>query len=252
MNEHFWQEENDPHALLGALFPPRSHGSIEHQTRKCRRYLLECARRQWDRLPGVCRTIAALTEVFAEDPRKEGRLRAQLSPIAEHLMNSNGEEGDLRDAARALTSAGEEEVPGGVLSRLDPRDRSVSTTEVPAEPFTEAEWRGLAALVYLPLFPNTPPFTWVPRELHSTELLREIYYNPYFFIPFKPEWRTTNVLPMARGMYDTRDFSAMPILADALQDAGCTDTTILNHCRHAPINTHVRGCWVLDLVLNRK
>ena len=49
-------------------------------------------------------------------------------------------------------------------------------------------------------------------------------------------------------MYESRDFSAMPILADALQDARCDSDDILNHCRD-PKQVHVRGCWVADLVL---
>jgi hypothetical protein len=51
-------------------------------------------------------------------------------------------------------------------------------------------------------------------------------------------------------MYDTRDFGVMPILADALQDAGCDNDDILAHCREANAN-HVRGCWVVDLVLGK-
>ena len=51
-------------------------------------------------------------------------------------------------------------------------------------------------------------------------------------------------------MYDARDFSAMPILADALQDAGCDSDDILNHCRSGGV--HVRGCWVVDLVLGKE
>ncbi|MDY3562094.1 hypothetical protein R5W23_003540 [Gemmata sp. JC673] len=50
-------------------------------------------------------------------------------------------------------------------------------------------------------------------------------------------------------MYESRDFSAMPILADALQDAGCDRADILDHCRGP--GQHVRGCWVVDLVLNK-
>jgi|GEM_PF-3135832 len=52
-------------------------------------------------------------------------------------------------------------------------------------------------------------------------------------------------------MYDSRDFGAMPILADALQDAGCGNEDILKHCRD-PHATHVRGCWVVDLVLAKE
>jgi hypothetical protein len=51
-------------------------------------------------------------------------------------------------------------------------------------------------------------------------------------------------------MYDSREFSAMPILADALQDAGCDSHDILDHCRGP--GPHVRGCWVVDLVLAKE
>ena len=52
-------------------------------------------------------------------------------------------------------------------------------------------------------------------------------------------------------MYDRREFSAMPILADALQDAGCDNDDVLNHCRDTPAK-HLRGCWVLDGVLGKE
>jgi hypothetical protein len=58
-------------------------------------------------------------------------------------------------------------------------------------------------------------------------------------------------MSLARQMYDSRDFGAMPILADALQDAGCDSDTLLNHLRDAK-QTHVRGCWALDLVLGKE
>jgi hypothetical protein len=55
----------------------------------------------------------------------------------------------------------------------------------------------------------------------------------------------------ARGIYEDRAFDRTPILADALQDAGCDNDDVLNHCRDTTL-THVRGCWVIDLVLDRK
>jgi hypothetical protein len=67
---------------------------------------------------------------------------------------------------------------------------------------------------------------------------------------FNPAWRTDTAVSLARAMYDARDFSAMPILADALQDAGCDSDAILSHCRDTSL-THVRGCWVTDLVLGK-
>jgi hypothetical protein len=62
------------------------------------------------------------------------------------------------------------------------------------------------------------------------------------------EQRTPTVLALARQMYNSRDFSAMPILADALQDAGCDSEKILDHCRD-PNGIHARGCWVIDYVI---
>jgi hypothetical protein len=55
---------------------------------------------------------------------------------------------------------------------------------------------------------------------------------------------------LARQMYESRDFGTMLILADALQDAGCNSEDILSHCRNTNA-THVRGCWVVDLVLGK-
>jgi len=78
-------------------------------------------------------------------------------------------------------------------------------------------------------------------------LLRDVFGNPFQKIKFDKRYRTDTVLSLVRTMYDSRDFSAMPILADALQDAGCDNDDILNHCRDADA-THVRGCWVVDLV----
>ncbi|MBM3981711.1 MAG: hypothetical protein FJ304_15840 [Planctomycetes bacterium] len=70
-------------------------------------------------------------------------------------------------------------------------------------------------------------------------------------VAFKPAWRTTDVMLLARGIYDAKAFDRMPILADALQDAGCDSDDILNHCRDAA-QVHVRGCWVVDAVLGKE
>ena len=80
--------------------------------------------------------------------------------------------------------------------------------------------------------------------------LREIFGNPFRPVHFDPAWRTDTALAIARQMYESREFGAAPILADALQDAGCENDDILAHCRD-PHATHVRGCWVCDLVLGK-
>jgi hypothetical protein len=84
----------------------------------------------------------------------------------------------------------------------------------------------------------------------QADVLRDIFGNPYRRPPaVAGAWRTSTAAALARRMYDTRDFSAMPILADALQDAGCESAEILDHCRGP--GPHVRGCWVVDLVLGK-
>jgi len=82
------------------------------------------------------------------------------------------------------------------------------------------------------------------------DIIRDIFGNPYRKVNFHKQWRTDTAVALAKQMYDSRDFSAMPILADALQDAGCDNDDILNHCRD-PKQVHVRGCWVVDLVMGR-
>jgi hypothetical protein len=80
-------------------------------------------------------------------------------------------------------------------------------------------------------------------------LLRDIFGNPFRSLTFEPDWCTSTAVALAQQMYDSRDFSAMPILADALQDAGSDNVDILDHCRGP--GPHVRGCWVVDLVLGK-
>jgi hypothetical protein len=80
-------------------------------------------------------------------------------------------------------------------------------------------------------------------------LIRDICGSPFHPVTVDPEWFTPTVVSLARQMYDTRDFSQMPILADALQDAGCDNADVLDHCRGD--GPHVRGCWVVDRVLGK-
>src|SRR4030095_5855343 len=75
------------------------------------------------------------------------------------------------------------------------------------------------------------PSRTFPQELHPLPLFRDIAGNPYRPVKFKPEWRTDTAVSLARQMYEAREFSAMPILADALQDAGGDSEDILDHCR---------------------
>jgi hypothetical protein len=81
-------------------------------------------------------------------------------------------------------------------------------------------------------------------------LLFDIFGNPFHPITLNPSWLTPTVLTLATGIYNERAFDRMPILADALQDAGCDSEEILNHCRQP--GEHVRGCWAVDLLTGRE
>jgi hypothetical protein len=94
-----------------------------------------------------------------------------------------------------------------------------------------------------------------PNELkHQADLLRCIF-GPLPFRPvvIDPSWLTWNggtIPKLAEAIYDERRFGDLPILADALEEAGCTDADTLAHCRSG--GEHVRGCWVVDLLLGRE
>ncbi|HLW65869.1 MAG TPA: hypothetical protein VKS79_11155, partial [Gemmataceae bacterium] len=84
-------------------------------------------------------------------------------------------------------------------------------------------------------------------------LVREVFGNPSRAFDVNPDWlawKCGTVAALTRGIYEERAFDRMPILADALEEAGCQTADILTHCRHA--NRHFRGCWVIDLLLGLK
>ena len=88
------------------------------------------------------------------------------------------------------------------------------------------------------------------EESEQARLLRDIVGNPFRRVTLDPAWRTSTVVALAGQMYASRDFNAMPILADALMDAGCDSDDILSHLRGPGL--HARGCWALDLVLGKQ
>jgi hypothetical protein len=85
----------------------------------------------------------------------------------------------------------------------------------------------------------------------QADLVRDIS-GPLPFRPIRldPSWRTHAVMALATAIYDDRRWDDMPVLGDALQEAGCSDAELLAHC-HGPA-FHARGCWALDLLLNKE
>jgi hypothetical protein len=103
---------------------------------------------------------------------------------------------------------------------------------------------------------------WTEAELEAEqeaervlqcEILRDFFGNPFHPVAVEPSWLTWNdgtVPRLAQAIYDERAFDRMPDLADALEAAGRTNADILGHCRGR--GPHVRGCWVVDLLLGKE
>jgi hypothetical protein len=224
-----WEAEPNPLVLLDTLFPPHGHDSTPAQTQGSRFYLTACALRAWDRLPGVCRAVVRVGERVAARERVPRAERHAARAAGEELVHGRGEEEAVRAAGRIL------------------RDAGLAVPDGPAA--APEDWPGLAYLVYAPFAAAAPVYAWVPPDLHSADLVRDVFGNPFQSAEIAPAWRTEVVVAMARGMIDRGDYFPMPVLADALEDAGCANEAVLSHCRGP--GPHVRGCWVLEAVLRQ-
>src|SRR5262245_36502318 len=106
MTEVDWLKCDDAIALLEHLYPQRGLDSVEPQSRSSRLYLLACARRSWDQLPGVCRALVAATErVFLVRPIDDA-LRNRVYSLAEELTHLRGDAEDLNEIGSMLVSMG--------------------------------------------------------------------------------------------------------------------------------------------------
>jgi hypothetical protein len=99
------------------------------------------------------------------------------------------------------------------------------------------------------MYPGGQP-TRFHEDVGQRPLLHCIFGNPFRPVTFDAAWQTTTVTGLAAAIYAEKSFDRMPILADALEESGCTDGDILSHCRGP--GPHVRGCWVVDLVLGKQ
>lgn len=98
--------------------------------------------------------------------------------------------------------------------------------------------------------------TWLAAQAESVraqvELIREVMGNPFqapSLDPYCLAWEDGTIVHLARGIYDEQAFERLPFLGDALEEAGCTDARVFEHCRQDGF--HVRGCWVVDLILGK-
>lgn len=249
MTETEWLECISPEQMLSFL-------SERASPRKRRLFACACVRRIWpllndDRL----RQAVKVAERFAD-----GRISMKVLEKAQRLARRLREERETvelhsktwitlagRAAAQAVEALLAEQEP--ILVR--PRDIREPPDVVSTTRTARAAGRAAEALHDDNAFPSHDPIRRL-CALDAVELVREIFGNPFQPLALDPNWLRwkNNLVPkMAGVIYRKRCFRNLPVLADALEEAGCADADILTHCR-APVE-HVRGCWVIDAVLGR-
>jgi hypothetical protein len=223
MTETEWDTTDDPTQILAAL---GDHAS----ERKLRLFGLFCCRQALD--------MCADPVLHAVLDAAERHADSQLSESDRSLAESEA----LDAYERELECEDEFHFPTMGVVRL-----------VAKATYVADDAASLAN--YVPVFARygaRASFHGLVEDLQAEQclFLRDLFRNPFRPAAFSSQWRTDTAVSLARTMYDARDFSAMPILADALQDAGCDNDDILSHCRDTSL-THVRGCGVVDLVLGK-
>jgi hypothetical protein len=216
MTEEAWLACEDPKPMLELI-------SNKTSPRKERLFACHCCSLVKDMLP-VLRTAMEVAERFADRLTDEDELLTAwkaVDQLAIELWRTQTDEGDRNTAI------------------------SASLTSITCD----NDGSNIAYDAYQHLLEMTDSTLRAKRQAWTTNVIRDLFGNPFRRVTFLPEWRTSTVLSLAQGIYQDRTFDRMPILADALQDAGCWDEDILNHCRAE--TAHTRGCWALDLCLGK-
>jgi hypothetical protein len=212
--ERLWLSESHPLDLLDFV-------DNRIQGRKWRLFMCACARRCLKQMPSeACRNAVAVGEAYAD---REASDDAMISAATAAFDTLKPPTSPCKTHSAGCAAIEVASVGGDYL--FDCTTRLIDYA---------AHARGNEAAEYA----------------IQVDLVRDIFGNPFRPPSFSLSWRTDTAVSLARQMYDSREFSAMPILADALQDAGCDNNDILAHCRDAT-QLHVRGCWVVDLVLGK-
>jgi hypothetical protein len=85
---------------------------------------------------------------------------------------------------------------------------------------------------------------------YQANVLRDIFGNPFSPVVLEHSWLTPNVVALAQEIYDSQAFDRLSLLADELEEAGCHNSGILDHCRQPGL--HAPGCWLLDLLMGKE
>jgi hypothetical protein len=224
--------------------------------RKLRLFACACCRQNWDDLTdGRYRVAIETAECLADGRVSEADREVAslgLTQAAEALWDAGGE---LRPSLipywllAADFQVRDAEYCSWLMAELDGQSILCRNESVDPEGY-----RGTLLgreLGYQMGFPSeSSREVEADMRFEQAQFVRDLWGNLFRAVRVDPRWRTADAVGLARGIYEDRAFDRLPILADALIEAGCDDESILGHCRgHGP---HVRGCWVVDLVLGKE
>jgi hypothetical protein len=235
MKKAQWRRSVDPVLMLDFL-------GVRATDRKSRLFACACGRRVWPLLKDERSRLAVeVGEQYADGIADDGQLaRAGRDAFEAQREIMTGVRDDAADMAACVAC-------DACRENTDFRFPSVDNYTAA----TDAAHCTAAAVEYAAHAASRAPVAARKEEEKSlANVVRDIFGNPFRPVTFAAEWRTDTAVALARQMNESRDSSAMPILADALEDAGCANEDMLAHCRDTK-QVHVRGCWVVDLVLSR-
>jgi hypothetical protein len=230
MTEAEWLACTNPEPMLECL-----EGKISD--RKLRLFGCACCRRIWDLLEDErSRAAVEAAELFADDLISEERLDEAGYAAEEAFEAALGTQPHAPDAARAASAAAapsDYEDPSHVAAHEAPHAAAVAAANRRVPSGGMPDW-GAARDA---------------ERAAQCDLLRDLIGNPFQAVMINPVWLTPQVIALARTIYDERAYDRLPELVDALEDSGCQDADILNHCRGP--GDHTRGCWAIDSILGK-
>jgi hypothetical protein len=242
MTEAEWLACTDPKPMLDFLKGRTSD-------RKLRLFVCGCVRRFWHDLPDERLRTAIESSEQHVDGRISDRDFGKAVSEAHRVRRKRNELAQAAyDAARY--------VPGdvqtwSVITHIPYAVARMAVPNVPPVAITQLEGDKCVTR-NLPVTPAHIAFNAVRDAEYAAQanLLRDIIGNPFRPVALDSAWLTPAVISLAQTIYDERAFDRMPELADALEKAGCTSKEVLEHCRGG--GPHVRGCWVVDLLLGKQ
>jgi hypothetical protein len=224
MTEAEWLACTDPHKML-------EHVSGWASDRKLRLFAVGCCRLLWKSFPGESRMrqVVFVSERYADGLATREELKAARKN-ARHC-----------EVATARPGAYQAAVETASATTYEARLRAIDDQGF--DPVLTGQRT------------DTPAANRLARQQSAAQcaLLRDIFGDPFqpprLIDRVQLAWDEGTVVKLAHAIYEDHAFDQLSILADALEDAGCTDAEVLSHLR-AP-GPHVRGCWALDLLLGK-